>query len=391
MNFRIRHSDRPPIERWLSAASLAMLLCAGCSGRSVTADNPVVGMIPPRMAVAESGPEVTRSQDKETSVTQVGHVDGGDGSLDAEMSEVAAVVNGTPILVADVLEPISIQLAQAKSQLSPEEFVKVREQAIRQLLPQMIDQAVLVDGAVSQLGADQKEQLETQLDALFTQRLEEVKTEKGVGTLAELEALMQQQGTTLSNMRRAFGRQSMAQQSLLLHMPAEPVVSRQELLAEYEKRIDDYKQPAQVKWQQIWIAYDKHGGKSKALALLDAAIAELKNGADFETVARKYSDGVMAQEGGHWDWTQKGSLANEEIERMLFALNVGEIGEVVAGDKAYQLVRVTQRRPDRVTPFEEVQEEIREEILNERKRGVEAEVVKKLKKDAVITTMFDAS
>ena len=202
---------------------------------------------------------------------------------------------------------------------------------------------------------------------------------------------MQQQGTTLSNMRRAFGRQSMAQQSLLLHMPAEPVVSRQELLAEYEKRIDDYKQPAQVKWQQIWIAYDKHGGKSKALALLDAAIAELKNGADFETVARKYSDGVMAQEGGHWDWTQKGSLANEEIERMLFALNVGEIGEVVAGDKAYQLVRVTQRRPDRVTPFEEVQEEIREEILNERKRGVEAEVVKKLKKDAVITTMFDAS
>jgi len=312
-------------------------------------------------------------------------------SLDAELSEIAAVVNGTPILVADVLEPFAGQLAKAKRAMPPEEFTKQRKQLIRQALPQMIDEAVLMDGAVSQLGADQKEQLEQQLDMLFSQKLEEVKADMGVGTLAELEAKMQQQGTTLSNLRRAFGRQSLAQQSMQLHMPAVPIVTRPELLAEYEKRIDEYKQPAQVQWQQIWVAYDKHGGKNKALSVLDTAIAELKNGTDFATVARQYSDGVMAKDGGNWDWTRKGSLADEEIERMLFELPVGEIGQVVAGKQAYQLVRVAERRPDRVKPFEEVQNDIRQEIVAERQQGVREEVIKKLKKDAVITTMFDAS
>ncbi|MEZ6053884.1 MAG: peptidylprolyl isomerase [Planctomycetaceae bacterium] len=381
-----------PLDCLLELASVAILVCAGCSGRSVTADNPVVGMIPPRMAVAESVAEVTRTQDPDSTVKQVGHVDGSDKPLfDGELSEVAAVVNGTPILVADVLEPFASNLAKAKLSLSPEEFTKVREQAIRQSLPHMIDEAVLADSALSKLGAEQKEQLEQQLDTFFSQKLEDVKAQQGVGTLAELEAVMQQQGTTLSNVRRAFGRQQLAGQALMLNMPTTPVVTRPELLAEYEKRIDEYKQPAQVKWQQIWIAYDKHGGKSKALGVLDAAIAELKNGTDFSTVARKYSDGVMAKDGGNWDWTQKGSLADEEIERMLFELNVGEIGQVVAGKQAYHLVRVTDRRPDRIKPFEEVQNEIREEILAEWKSGVEADIIKKLKKDAVITTMFDAS
>ncbi|MEZ6054455.1 MAG: hypothetical protein R3C02_24215 [Planctomycetaceae bacterium] len=45
------------------------------------------------------------------------------------MSEVAAVVNGTPILVADVLlEPFASSLAKAKLSLSPEEFTKVRDE-----------------------------------------------------------------------------------------------------------------------------------------------------------------------------------------------------------------------------------------------------------------------
>src|SRR5690606_23126960 len=140
-----------------------------------------------------------------------------------------------------------------------------------------------------------------------------------------LEAKMQAQGTTLSNLRRAFGRQQLAAQSMALHRTQQASVTRQELLAEYESRIEEYKQPAQVKFQQIWISYSRHGGKTKALPVVEQAVAELQKGVDFATVARKYSDGVMAEKGGHWDWTQKGSLADPEIDRMLFEMKIGEI------------------------------------------------------------------
>jgi len=387
----IRLESLCSLDHWLVVAIAAILLCSGCAGRSVTADNPVVGLVPPRISVAADEIEVARSQDADTLITQVTHSDGGhDPSMDAEMAKVAAVVNGTPILVADVVEKYSMQLAQAKQQLPAAKYAELRDQLIRSELPHLIDETVLMDAAVSQLGDDQKDQLEQQLDSLFSEKLIDIQEQLGVGTLAELEAKMQAQGTTLSNLRRAFGRQQLAAQSMQLHQAAEPIVTRQQLLAEYEKRIDEYKQPAQVKWQQIWISYGNHGGKKKAVAVLDAAIAELKNGTDFASVAREYSNGVMAKEGGHWDWTQKGSLANEEVERMLFELNVGEIGQVVAGEKAFQVVRVSQRRPDRVTPFEEVQNDIRQEILAETRQELTNDVVKKLKKDAVVTTMFDA-
>src|SRR5690606_35921250 len=96
-------------------------------------------------------------------------------------------------------------------------------------------------------------------------------------------------------------------------------------------------------------------------------------------------------EGGHWDWTQKGSLADPEVERLLFELRIGEIGEPFAGKNAYQIICVTDRRPERVTPFAEVQNDLRQQILEQKQKALDDEVIKRLKKDAVITTMFDAN
>ncbi len=372
-------------------AAAAMCLCAGCSGRSVTADNPVVGLVPPRVVAAQDADRSADGGDTERDIAQVSFENTeGLPQLDTRMSSVAATVDGTPILVSDVLEAHAANLAAAREQLPEEKYQKLLDQLIRRELPRFIDETVLMNAALAKLDDDKREQLEQQLDDFFTQRLDEIQKQAGASTLAELEAKMQAQGTTLSNLRRAFGRQQLAAQSMQLHQTQEPTVTRPELLAEYEKRIEDYKLPAQVKWQQIWVSYAKHGGKKQAMAVLDRAIAELRNGTDFASVARKYSDGVMAAKGGHWDWTRKGSLANPEVERLLFELNVGEIGQVIAGEKAYQIVRATERLPDRITPFAEVQADLRKEIIARKKQELNEEVLKRLRKEAVITTMFDA-
>jgi hypothetical protein len=371
------------------AVVAALCLCTGCAGRSLTADNPVVSRVPPRVAAGQDSESEPRTAPDE--ITQVTFADGVEvPRLDAQISEIAATVDGTPILVSDVLEPHSVNLAAAQKQLPEAKFLELREQLIRRELPRHIDETMLMNAALAKLDKDKRAQLEQQLDEFFSLKLKDIQKQTGAGTLAELEARMQAQGTTLSNLRRAFGRQQLAGQSLQLHMPQQPAVNRTELLAEYQKRIASYTQPAQVKWQQVWISYDKHGGKKAALSVVDQAVAELKAGSDFSEVARKYSDGAMAKDGGQWDWTQKGSLANAEVDRLLFELQVGEIGRVIAGDKAYQIVRVTDRRPDRVTPFEEVQEELRKEIMAEKEQKLREDVVKRLRKDAVVTTMFDA-
>lgn len=387
MKLQFRRWDSRPVEKSAVMAIVAAMLCAGCSGRNVTADNPVVSLVPPRVAVANNSRQTGDTDIQHASFEQPDGV----SPLDANMSGVAATVDGTPILVSDVLEPFAMQLAAARRQLSDEQYQEVQEKFLRAALPAMIDQTVLMNAALAKLDADKRAQLEQQLDQFFTQQLQAMQEKLGCATLPELEAKMQAQGTTLSNLRRAFGRQQLAQQSRQLHCTQQATVSRTELLAEYEKRIEEFKHPAQVKWQQIWISYAKHGGKQKALAVLEEAINELRRGTDFDRVAQQYSDGVMAAEGGHWDWTQKGSLADPEVERLLFELRIGEIGEPFAGKNAYQIICVTDRRPERVTPFAEVQNDLRQQILEQKQKALDDEVIKRLKKDAVITTMFDAN
>jgi len=161
------------------------------------------------------------------------------------------------------------------------------------------------------------------------------------------------------------------------------------MLRYYEKHIDEYTTPAQVKWQQIVVSFDKHGGKRGALAELEKLIDELKAKADFAEVARKYSDGVTADSGGRWDWTQKGSLADKRTEKALFELPEGSISQVFVGKKDYQLVRIVSRRQTRQIPFAKVQDEIKGKLKKEQRTEATKNVLTELYANAVIDTIFD--
>ncbi|MBT4866853.1 MAG: hypothetical protein HON53_17250, partial [Planctomycetaceae bacterium] len=118
-------------------------------------------------------------------------------------------------------------------------------------------------------------------------------------------------------------------------------------------------------------------------------IDELKAKADFAEVARKYSDGVTADSGGRWDWTQKGSLADKRTEKALFELPEGSISQVFVGKKDYQLVRIVSRRQTRQIPFAKVQDEIKGKLKKEQRTEATKNVLTELYANAVIDTIFD--
>lgn len=371
-------------------AVAVVCLLAGCQGRSVKVDNPVVGPPPPRMSrevqVADAAAAAPTSPAGSAGLMLIDH-QGSDDVL-GEPGEVAAWVNGTPIFTAEVLERRRPQLAQARAQLPSAQFRMLQERMIREDLPSHVDEALLVDAVRSQLDRDQLERVEQQLDIYFEQEIERLKEKTGAGTLAELEAQLQAAGTTLASARKAFGRRQLAGQYLQERLQ-EPTVTRQELLADYRAHLDDYHTPAEVKWQQIWISYRKQGSVEAAREVMNRAVAELRGGASFDDVARRYSDGVMAASGGHWDWTQFESIANPDVAAALQRLSVGEASGVIEGEKALQLVRVVDRRAARYTPFEDVQNEIRDRLRAEKRRVAAEEILAELRETAVIETMFE--
>ncbi|HUG89211.1 MAG TPA: peptidyl-prolyl cis-trans isomerase, partial [Planctomycetaceae bacterium] len=96
-----------------------------------------------------------------------------------------------------------------------------------------------------------------------------------------------------------------------------------------------------------------------------------------------------AADGGHWDWTNKGSLADTQIEQTLFTLPVGRISQYFEGENAIQIVKVAARTDDSYQPFEEVQADIKTRLEQQARRDAARQVIEGLQQSAVVSTIFD--
>jgi parvulin-like peptidyl-prolyl isomerase len=106
-------------------------------------------------------------------------------------------------------------------------------------------------------------------------------------------------------------------------------------------------------------------------------------------VAKKYSDGPTASNGGQWEWTQKGSLADAAVDQALFETQVGASSKIIDGENAYTLVKVGAREEARRVPLADVQDEIKQKLQKESRLQATKEAIDKIKDGAVIETIFD--
>lgn len=363
---------------------LAVIISVGCSQHRYDVADPVVGPPPPRRqgfdAVAYQENDDNESQLQLTSYTA-------DESI--PMTEVVARVNGTPILAGVVLEPYAAKLAAASKKLPASEIRKAQEMLLEKNLPAQIEQTLMVDAVKAKLEKEQYDQINEQLDIFFEQEIDRLKGQFKVSNTAELEGLLQSQGMSLVTMREMFGNRQLATEYVRGKMGEQAPLSRQNLLDEYNRTIEDYAQPEQIRWQQIHLSSAKHGSAAAAQKVMSQAVAELRQGADFSEVVKRYSDGPLKDQGGHWDWTQPTSIASAEVREALAGLQSGQISPVIVDGNTVKLVKITGRKPATYTSFDEVQEKIREQLLTQEREEQAKKVVAELKENAVIETMFD--
>lgn len=362
------------------------MFSVGCSSHRYDVADPVVGPPPPRRqgfdAIAYEENQAEESQLQLTSFSPDEPI---------PMTEVVARVNGTPILAGLVLEPYAGKLAEASGKLPPSEIRKAQEMLLKKNLPAQIEQTLMVDAVKSKLEQEQLDQINVQLDVFFEQEIDRLKSQFKVSNTAELEGLLQSKGMSLVTMREMFGNRQLATEYVRGKIGSEAPLSRKNLLAEYNRTIEEYAQPEQVRWQQIQVSVAKHGSKTAAQKVIAQATAELQTGAEFSDVVKRYSDGPLKDNGGHWDWTQPSSIASEEVRETLATLQTGQVSGALTDGNSLKVVKVTGRKPATYTPFEEVQEKIREQLLTQEREAHAKQVVAELKENAIIETMFDDS
>ncbi|MCX6620740.1 MAG: peptidylprolyl isomerase, partial [Acidobacteria bacterium] len=105
---------------------------------------------------------------------------------------------------------------------------------------------------------------------------------------------------------------------------------------------------------------------AKLQAKAEDLLKQIKGGADFAALAKKYSDDPgSATKGGDLDWITKDQTV-KNFEAAAFSLKPKEISGVIKTEYGFHIIQVLEKDTARVKPFEEV----KDTIASERKRQV---------------------
>ncbi len=160
-------------------------------------------------------------------------------------------------------------------------------------------------------------------------------------------------------------------------------VTEAEMQRYYLRHKKDYTLPERIQAQHILIRVPEGADKKTEAAALAKAREirqKLLAGADFATMAKKYSqDPGTRDKGGDLGLFSRGQMI-PEFEKAVFKLKVGEISPPIRTRFGYHIVRVSARIPAQVQPYKKVKEQVRKDLLEEKKNQRLMALLRELRK-----------
>jgi peptidyl-prolyl cis-trans isomerase D len=146
-------------------------------------------------------------------------------------------------------------------------------------------------------------------------------------------------------------------------------VDDDELKAYYDQHLDEFLEGEQANARHILIrvaadATELERGEAELRA--DGVAAMAKSGGDFAAIAAEHSEDPGSKDnGGDLGWFGRGQMV-AEFENAVFAAKPGDIIGPITSQFGYHIIKVEGFRPEHQRPFEEVEEQIRFRVLEDR-------------------------
>jgi parvulin-like peptidyl-prolyl isomerase len=288
---------------------------------------------------------------------------GGNQSVPASA---VAVVDGTEISRSD----LDGWLAQVKTtyEAQKQQFPKVGTPQYQQLQSYWV--AYLVQQAEFEQAAKDLGIKVTEKD--IDQGVEASIKSKFDGSRKRFEKALEDQNFPLAKYRQII-RVSVLGQKIFDAVTKDVTVSKNDALAYYNQNIASYQQKASRDVRHILIAKKKANGqvdypKSEKFAF--QIYHQLKGGASFATLAKKYSaDTQSAQEGGKLTIQQGQTVP--EFDKIAFGLDTRQISTPVKTTFGYHIIQpLTKVTPGHTTPFAKAEPSIEANLLQQKKNQV---------------------
>ncbi len=262
------------------------------------------------------------------------------------------------------------ELAQQFS--GPELDARVNDES-KNLLRNLIDESLMVQKAKDE---------DINVDTDVIKKLDQMRQADKKASIDDLQKEAEDQGINWEDFKEQMRRQLLMQEIISREVGSRIVITRQEMRQYYDAHKDDFKSEGEVHLAEILVSNTKYKG-DEAEKRAKAASAELKGGAKFSVVVKKYSDDPSADQSGDIGMMKTGSMA-PIIAQAINKLDINENTDPIPIKSGYIILRVLEKFSPGIPPFEEVDTRINEVLFAQRMEPKLRDYMTQLRKDSYI-------
>ncbi len=295
------------------------------------------------------------------------------------IEEVVARVNNEIITASDLersRQQLAEEIRQECASCTQEQYAARVAEKEKNLLRDLIDQSLL-----AQRGKDLGISVETKV----VKRLDEIRQRNGLESMEALERAIEAQGSSFEDFKNNIRNALLTEEVIRREVQSDIQIDRSEAQKYYDAHKEDFKRPDMVYLREIFVTTDKKTDaeipelEKKANTLLE----RVKKGEDFGELAKHFSDGQTAKEGGELGEFKRGEL-DPKIEEVVFKLNRNQLTDVIRTKNGFMILQMEMRYEAGIQPLDKVENEIMYRLQLEKTEPALRNYLKTLREESYV-------
>lgn len=293
---------------------------------------------------------------------------------------VVARVNGSEINRKELdaaVQTLAMQMRQRGRPMPSGSTAQLRQDVLEEL----IGRELLLQEGRKHPSADVDQKTQAQIELV----------KKQFGGDEQYKSTLAETGITTEEYAKRVHDNVIIQETIQQLVDKQAKITPDEMKSFYDKNPDQFKQPETVRASHILIRVPPGAGddvKKEKRTQIEAARSLVKNGDKFADVAKKISeDSSSAPNGGDLGFFPRGATGLE-FDTAAFSLKTNTVSDVITTQYGYHVLLVTDRRPARTVPFDEVKDELGQFLKQRKGNEVTRDHVAELRKGAKVEVLL---
>jgi peptidyl-prolyl cis-trans isomerase SurA len=265
---------------------------------------------------------------------------------------------------------------ECEGRCTPEQLRINVEDRQKNALRDLIDQSLL-----AQRGKDMGINVEPEV----IKKLDQIRVQNKMASMEELEKAVSSQGLNWEDFKDNIRKGILTQRVIGSEVGSHINIAREEVVKYYNDHKKEYVRPEQVALREIEVATE--GKKDEELPDLkkkaETALKRVKDGEDFGEIAKRFSDGGTAKQGGFLGVYKRGELS-KELEDIVFKMKKNDLTDVMDTKQGYLVLQVLEHYDEGEQPLTKVENEIMDKLYSGRMEPALREYLKTLREQSYV-------